>query len=90
MSIYSSSSNSWIRAYSASAELKFWGVIFSAVIVTSKQSLISAMIDTMSKESRILSSIRVSQVSKSTTGCRSLRIYNKSSISFSSLSKFVF
>jgi len=52
-----------------SAELKFSGVISSAEIATSKLSLISAIRETISKESKILLSTRFSAVSKSISGC---------------------
>jgi hypothetical protein len=45
-------------AYRDLAELKFLGTISSTGIVMSNSSLISVTIDTISKESNILSSIR--------------------------------
>ena len=56
-------------------------MIFSAEITTSKFSLISEIKETISKESNIPSSIRLSQVSKSTSGCMSDKISNNTSIS---------
>ena len=64
----------------AAAELKFSGISSSAGMATSNSASISATRVTMSKESRILSSIRVVQVSKSTSGCSSERMFSRASI----------